>query len=488
MSNEQDATPNRENRYRRRDRVTRPCTELPGTRARALSLGTASLILLLAACGDQPEDMAKMSETLVATLVETQPLDASGEPQIVDVAAGFGPALRQAVEANEAYRAALSMEQEMMSRIGVAESVRRPQITGSSTLGGMREQGGTQPDETTTGVAAGVNLSQLVYDGGESTANVNRATAEALGARAERTVRGNELALEAARAWIDVWQFETRLGLLRERTAEMDTVVAQIERMASNGMLDRAALDSARRQIVDITLEETRLQADREQARVRFARFFNQDPMAVSQPEELVSLADARIEAEAWQRAPALQRSAAELVIARNAVAGAEAAFKPRVRLQAGLNSPMQRGESTDSSIGFVVEYTFGDGGRRKAQLEAAKSRVTTVETQLADARRTLEAELAAALEQLDAIERSMPLVEEQIALSATEADTARSQLATGQSDLRQVIEAKVQNYRAEDRQILMSAEKLALLLTISSRTGALGQRIGLAREQARDQ
>lgn len=450
-------------------------------KTRVVSLGAASIVLLLVGCGDQPSDVEQMSESLASTLTEKRFSEAATERDPVDIAVGFAGALRQAVESNEAYQAALLMEEEMMNRIGVAESVRRPQITGNSTIGGMREEGGRQPDETTTGVAAGLNISQLIYDGGASAASVNRATAEALGARAERTVRGNELALEAARAWIDVWQFETRLKLLRTRTQEMDLLVAQIERMASSGMVDRAALDSARRQIVDLSLEKTRLQSGLKQAGVRFARFFNQDTTSLSRPEEIVGLEEARAQADAWQQAPALQRSAAELFVARGAVAGASAAFKPTARVQAGVTSPMQEGESTDTSLGVVLEYTFGDGGRRKAELKAAEGRVEAVENQLTDAQRTLETEMASAVEQLTSIERSMPLVRKQISLSASEAKTARSQLATGQSDLRELIDAKVENYRAADRQIMMRAEQLALQLTISSRTGALGQRIGLA-------
>lgn len=452
---------------------------------RRISYGAASLglTLTLSACG-QPTNMAEMSANLVAELEQTPQSEQSVVLEQIDTDAGFVSAIRQAVHANEGYRAALFMEQEMMAQIGVAESARRLQIAGSSTVGGMREQGGTQPDDTTTGAAFGISISQLIYDGGESAANVNRATAEALGTRAERIVQGNELALEAARAWIDVWQYDARLILLSERTAEMDTVVAQIERMASNGLIDRAALDSALRQIVDIQLEETRLRADKRQADIRFERFFNQQPKVLTRPAELSNLEEVRVHASAWQQAPALQRSAAELIVARSAVSGAKAAFTPRARIEAGVTSPMQEGESIDTNIGVVLEYSFGDGGRREAQLKVAETRVESVESRLLDERRTLESGLDAALQQLSAIELSMPLVAKQIALSASEAETSQSQLATGQSDLRQLIGAKIENYRAEDRQITMRAEKLVLQLTILSRTGALGQLIELSSDQ----
>lgn len=438
-------------------------------------------VALLAACGAQPVDMAEMSESIAATLSETGAPVVVGERVPVNVGAGFAPAVRAAVEGNEGYRAAIALEQEAMGRVGVAKSVLRPQLRGNATAGGIRETGSGTEDETTTGIAGGVNLSQLLYDGGESVAAINQATAEALAAQAAREGRGNELALEAARAWIDVWQFQERLALLRTSTSEMTDLVVQIERMASTGMLDRAALDSARGQIVDIKLEEVRLQSELREAQVRFERYFNLSTSGIGRPGQIFSMTQARSAAQSWQQAPVLRRSAAELLIARSAVAGAEAAFRPSARLQAGVTSPMQQGESTDTSVGLVLEYTFGDGGRRRSQLEAATARVAAVEAQLADEQRGLQAELDAALTQLASIERSMPLLEERMRLSEAEAETARSQIATGQSDLRQLIDAEIAAYRACDSHIVMEAEQHFLLLSIAAMTGRLGQEIGLS-------
>ncbi|MDC1399287.1 TolC family protein [Yoonia sp.] len=454
-------------------------------KTRALTL--SSLALLLTACGAPPTDVAQMSETITAKLTEAVDLDVAAAPEAINLEAGFSEAVRAAVQGNEGYRAAIALEASAMGQIGVASSVRRPQVNGNANLGGTRETGGNTPDETTTGVAGGLNISQLIYDGGDSTAAVNQATAEALAARAERETRGNDLALQAARAWIDVWQFAERLGLLRARTIEMDTMIAQMERMAANGFVDRAALDSARRQIVDITLEETRLAADLLEARVRFLRFYNRTPEHLRQPAELITVSQAGAAAATWQQAPGLKRNAAELLIADSAVASAEAAFRPRARLQAGVSSPMQDGESTDTSVGLVLQYTFSDGGRRRSQLEVAQARAMAVEAQLVDAQRTLKAELDAALTRLAAIERSMPLVAEQIRLSASEAETSQSQITTGQSTLRQLVEAEIENYRAQDRQIAMQAERQILLLTIAGRTGELGRLIGLQTDRPGD-
>ena len=392
----------------------------------------------------------------------------------MDLGAGFVPAIRAAVRQDPGFRAAEGAAVEAVQSIGVARAALRPQLSANANLGAIQETiDGDR--ETTTGGAGGLDLSQLVYDGGESAAAIRQAAAEALAARAERDVVANERALEAARAWIDAWQFDARLALLRGRTGQMDALMTQMERMASSGLVDRAALDAARRQIVDIRLEERRLRAEREDARTRLARFFGETPPTLERPSipQVVTAPEAGTDA-----APDVVRRAAELLVAESAVAQAEAAFRPKATLRAGVTSPIEESESTDVTLGLGLNYTFNDGGRRQATLEAARTRRSAAESRLSDARSSLESELATTRAQLASVTDSLPLVARQIELSTSEAKTARSQIATGQSNLRQLVEAEIEAYRARDRHIALRAERDLLRLTIAARTGALARRL----------
>lgn len=437
----------------------------------------AASLLVLASCGAPTE----MDDMRIA-MDERLELGSSGETHVqagaISLSEGLVPALRVAVSTNKGYLGALALEAEAMGQVGVVSSVRRPQLTGNANIGGIRDTGSSA--DTTTGVAGGVNVSQLVYDGGASVSAMNRSTALALSAQAGRVGQGNDIALSAARAWIDLWQYSERLRLMRARTAEMDTRIVQIERMASNGMLDRASLENAQRQIVDIKLEESRLIAGQAEAQVLFQRFFNASPSNVPKPSELVSATQARTLAQDWQTAPGLQRQAAELLAAQAAVGEAQSAFRPRARLQAGARSPLDSADSTDLTLGLSLEYSFSDGGRRQAQLETAQARVTATDAQLIDAQRSLEAELQAGLTRLASIERAMPLLADKLRLSRLEAETSNFQMQTGQSNLRQLVESEIEIYRAQDQQIAMQAERQVLLLTIAARTGALSRLVGL--------
>lgn len=452
------------------------CMLKTGVGTQTLLCSAAISVLLLAGCGDAPLQMVDVEQAIQSELA-TQTAEETSRSTVA-VQAGMRAAVVQAVQVNDAYRALGAIEAEALSNIDVAASARGVQLSTNANIGGINESGAG--GGTTTGVAGGVNLTRLVYDGGESAATVNRATAQALVAQAERAARGNQIALDAARAWIDVWQFEERLRLLQSRTVEMDMLVAQIERMASNGMIDRAALEGVRRRIVDISLEETRLSASMQEARARFSRYFTTEPADLAQPAEIVTQAQAHSFAKAWSDAPVLRKGAAELIIARNMVTIAEAAFQPRASVSGGVRSPMERGASTDTTLGLSLTYTLGDGGRREAELRAAQARLVAAQAQLDEAQRGIETEIRTATARLDAIQQSMPFMAENIRLSAAEAEIARSQIVTGQSNLQRLIEAEIDNYRARDSQIAMQAEKLTLQLTIAALTGALGRELGL--------
>ena len=438
-------------------------------------------LFVLAGCAVEKTSVSTMDAAMrerLAQGLEAPKATEANSGGTVTLTAGFSEALRSAVAANEGYRTAEAYEAEAMAGVGVATSARRPQLSANATLGALRE--GDPVSDTTSGAAGDVTLSQLVYDGGATGGTINRATAAALAAQADRLDRGNMIALEGARAWADYWMASERLALLHRKTGDLGDLMDQMDRMAANGMLDRAAVENARRQYLDIQLERTGLEAARAEAAVRFEQYFQQNPGKVARPSDLVTVQIARARAAEWKSAPALKRTVAELFAAQGAADEARAAFRPKVSLQAGVMSPMDREDTTDVTAGLRVQYVFGDGGRRKSQLEAAEKRVEALEAQLTDAQRIAKAEMQGAIVRLDALERSMPLVAQKIKLTKSEAETARSQIATGQANLQQLISAEIENYRACDQQIQMQAEKIVLLMTIAGRTGYLTEVIGL--------
>ncbi|PTV97440.1 outer membrane protein TolC [Rhodobacter aestuarii] len=443
----------------------------------AIRLMTGALVL--AACAPQTDGLQLMQSEidmrLAAGIAEPAPTTAlSGK-----VAQDFTTALRNALLADPGYRAARASEAQAEAQIAVAQSGRRPQLTGSAMAGRIEEHGGTTPDKT-TGASGDLTLTQLLYDGGASTAQVDRSTAEALVARAERRVQENAVLLEAARAWIDWQSAASRLAALDRRAAQMDEMIGQIERLASAGTFDRSALDTARGKALDVKLMRRDLAAELADARIRFEQRFGAAPArlgAAQLPSQKLRQAQRE---DAWRQAPILQRAAAALIAARAGVAAAQAGFRPEVSVQVGATTPMQSDDSSDVMAGVRLRYTFHDGGRRKAQLEASTQTVAAREAALADAQRSARAEHRAAVAQLQTLHSTTGLLAQKATLLAEHARTARSQIATGQSDLGALIATEVEAYQTEERKITTQAALMLAQIEIAAGTGDLAQIVGV--------
>jgi adhesin transport system outer membrane protein len=441
-------------------------------------LGIA-LVVVLGACGDRQSDLEILSARQMEMLAvgDDQGSQEAARGQPVDLGRGFGAALRGAVERSAAFADARAARQNAAARVEMTSSALRPQITASVNAGGVRERGQNGEGATT----GNVSLTQVIYDGGEIAANVDAASARSMAAAAALEAAGNEVALRAGQAWIDVWHYSTRLGLMHARSGDIRALADQIGKLIDGGMTDRASLAAAERQMLEIALEEERIVAALAAATESFHSRFGTRPKSLPEPTRLFD--DAQLRALVAQRAdetPELRKLAAEAVAAEREVAAAEALFSPNVQFRSGVVSPDNGQDEPYLGVGLVLRYVFNDGGRRKAEVEAREAQAESLRSRVTASRD----EVAAALEGLvathAALGRSLEGLEQQIELIDTERASARSKLVLGQSSIGQIVEIEMQSYRAESRAVEIRAERLAIELRVAATVGALAGRIGV--------
>jgi len=390
---------------------------------------------------------------------------------------GFAQALQRAVLDNHQFTASIRRYREADAGIRLSQSEARPQLTAGATVGGVT---GGNNSSLTTGAAGNITLSQLIYDGGATRANVAGATARAYAARANIAVAGNNVGRDAAMAWIDLWQANAHLTLLRERLNEVSPMVERIERLITNGIVDRAALAAAQRQLLDLRLEEERLVASLRDATERFHRYFGTRPTSVSAPQSLFSDAELVQMSRIWEDSPALIAAAAELIAAERAVEVAQARTRPTIRLGAGASSPISRTDNPDANIGLMVQYNFGDGGRRRAEIERLDERLQAERATFEDALSRTSVEIETGLSRHRSLRETVSVLGAQITALDTERNTLRSQITSGQANLRQLVEAEVLYYRARARLIEVRGELTKLEISLASQTGQLTQRLNI--------
>lgn len=443
-----------------------------------------SALVLLAACDSSAPSMDELDASVTAMTredVTRDPGDETSMSTAVDLDSGYSSALRTAIVENQRLSSAIRRYREAEADIRVSQSDARPQVTASVTAGGFAEEDNLTNDlEFNTGAASNVSLSQLIYDGGATRANVDGATAQAYAARANISATGNEVGRNAASAWIDFWQAKAQLALLQSRLREVSPTIERIERLIANGIVDRASLAAAQRQFLDLELEEERQKFALQDATERFNRYYGDRPDSITAPQRLFSNEEVAQMARSWQDSPALISAAAELIVAERALEAARAETRPTLRARAGVNSPFSDADEAEGNIGIVLEHTFGDGGRRQANIERLDNRLQANRAAFEDTKSESQVEAETTLSRHQSLRSTIPVLEEQIEALDTERKTLRSQITSGQAQLRELVESEVLHYRAQARLIQIRGDLSNLEIILASQIGRLTEKLNV--------
>ena len=109
------------------------------------------------------------------------------------------------------------------------------------------------------------------------------------------------------------------------------------------------------------------------------------------------------------------------------------------------------------------MSWIIGDGGRREANTAAQAANLKAAEQKLKGAKLAGKRELDTALSRRAALIASLETLAAQEAASQNELEIMWSQLATGQTTVRQLIQAEEKAYRTSDQRISVASELLKI-------------------------
>lgn len=424
-----------------------------------------SAILFVAGCQGEPFSENKIRELSLDRVTSSNNFRAA----VISPNTSFSEALLAAAQANPAFKSAKASAEAVMAEAKRTEGVIRPQIAASANIGA-----GIQGDSLTKGASSGITWSQLLYDGGSAKSSINIGRTNSVRALVEVEIAGNTAARKAGAAWIDLWAATSRLTMLQEQIASLQPQIDQIDRLVSSGLVDRTIADQARGQLFDIKYEEEQLKTAKASAKARFAQYFGIVPATVRNPTNLMSTGDLAKTAKMWSDAPTLVAAAASIIVAEHELSVAQAAFAPTVRFQAAALSPKTLDDSGSLNIGIGVTYGFSDGGQRKARVRSKEAQIKALTLALDEIKLEGQRTIKIALSRQTSLKTTLKNLVSQEAIMANKAQIVRSQLQSGQSDVKSVIGAELDLYRVQSRIFEIRSELFKLELQILDQTGQL--------------
>ena len=443
------------------------------------NLALITAVLALSACGAPQYSTSKLNSEVNA--LSKVPSDILSQPKLVKTLSGdFNTDLSKVVTNSPEYIASMDSYKSSLSQILVANADRELQVSASANAGQTVKDGAGLSSTTERGASANVSISQLIFDGGSSIAKIDQARANAFIAEMDVELAANTTAKDAAVSWINLdtlYKRDTRFQALMTKTEKMLT---QMETLVASGMIDKSASASAEIAARALSLEKANLDAQISAASASYMKFFGTVPKNLSTPPSLLTAADIAHIQSNWNRAPIMAQAAAQVLAAKQSLIAAQGREKPTVGFKAGLASPMEKDERTTYAIGLEVSWVIGDGGRRKADTAAQGANLKAAEQKLAGAKLAGKRELDSALSRRGALIASLETLAAQEAGSQNELQIMLSQLATGQTTVRQLIQAEERAYRTSDQRISVASELLKIDFEILASSGLLSKRLGI--------
>jgi adhesin transport system outer membrane protein len=443
------------------------------------SFAFITAMLALSACGAPQYSTSKLSSEVNA--LSKVPSDILSQPKLVKTLSGdFKIDLSKIVTNSPEYIASMNSYRSSLSEILIADADRELQISASANAGQTVKDGAGLSSTTERGASVNLSINQLIFDGGSSVAIIDQARANAFIAEMDVELAANTTAKDAAFSWIDLdtlYKRDTRFQALMTKTEKMLT---QMETLVASGMIDKSASASAGIAVRALSMEKANLDAQISAASASYMKFFGKVPKNLSTPPSLLTAADIAHIQSNWNRSPIMAQTAAQVLVAKQGLIAAQGREKPTVGFKAGMASPMEKDERTTYAIGLEVSWIIGDGGRREANTAAQAANLKAAEQTLKGSKLAGKRELDTALSRRSALTASLETLAAQEAASQNELEIMWTQLATGQTTVRQLIQAEEKAYRTSDQKILVASELLKIDFEMLASSGLLSKRLGI--------
>jgi outer membrane protein len=326
----------------------------------------------------------------------------------------------------------------------------RPQVTSTSSAA-FNAAGDALP-----AARQALNVTQSLYNGGETRAAIARAEDAVRAERARLAQLEQEVLLEAVAAYTAVARDQAVLDLARRNEERLGIQLDATRDRERFGDVTRTDIFLAESRLARATAERVAAEGALQAAAAEYRRVVRDGPARPELPPAPedgtpASLDEALAAAEGSWR---WQAASHELAAARGDVAVALAALKPRLTLGGEVSyaddSGSYRDAGANAAVGATLAVPLYQGGGEHARVRQTKELVAQRRHGLDDARRAVEAEITSAWEAHRTAEAAIRSIRRQVDAAAFALDGVRQEALVGARAVLDVLDAEQELFAAE--------------------------------------
>jgi adhesin transport system outer membrane protein len=416
----------------------------------------------------------------LSNILSLKDITAKAAP-IINVDQGFVKAVAAAVKSDPKVRMARSELLQRQAKLGVTKSQLNFQFSGN-VYAGIEDV-----TDNTSGIAAVLRTSKVMYDGGQIS---NTISADEYGVQSAVEAYWailDERALDVSNAWVQLERYKNLNVLISGRLAVLDPLIEQLERVANAGVGDATQVAAAQRTVSMIRVTQTDVQERLAQAELKFTGFSGKLPNNTTFDSHAIAKAIPRkITGEMVMAAPGLLSSYAAYLGALESLQAAKARNSVTVGFESVVQRPFgQSGYDSDESVGLVVSKQLYSQDKLENEILAAQAEVSRQEATVKNVYRRGKQAVEAATLSILSMDKAIGMARSNATALSDEINLLRKQLVIGQSTLESVLSAEARLYDAESKEINFNADKQSSQLAVLSAIGLLSPFFGLKVENA---
>jgi len=337
-----------------------------------------------------------------------------------------------------------------------------------------------------TRIEDSITLRQMIYDGAATGSEVDRGTARVTAAEAKLDETRDTVALQIAKAWLDLLSADAHRALAQDNEATHVTMLEKVRARFESGMGSLADVNQAEGRVALARSARRVRDGDAEDARTRYRRLTGLLPVdPVEPPTPPVPASRDAARDEALNRSPVLAAARADIEAAMAARETARSGHLPRLDLE--LSNSRARdasgtpGEVTGSSALLVLRYNLFRGGADEARIRQAEERRTLADEAYENARRAVEENVDRSWVSLRTLESASEDLRHHAGATAQVLEAYRDQFVLGRRTLLDLLNGENEYYQSRAALIDNRYGVLAARYRLLSATGRLLHYFGLA-------
>ncbi|EHR71074.1 type I secretion outer membrane protein, TolC family [Burkholderiales bacterium JOSHI_001] len=390
-----------------------------------------------------------------------------GGPLLVQAqdAADLASAVRRALDTNPEISARLNALRGSVDAIAVAKGGRLPKVDLEAEVGATNDRITTRtkpvnipsPNETLKRGGIALSASQLLWDGMGLQRDIDRLDHERMARWFDLNQASDDLALEVARAWIDVQRMRRLVELAEDSYVQHRYAFEQIqsrvragvgrgvdqEQAAARLALAESNLTTEKSNLHDVSERYLRLVGDKPPARMRrIASLERAVPGTATDAMNGAARSSAQVSA-----------AIENLRAARSTAAQRESAWQPRVEARArvggGKNFDGVEDQKRDANIGLYLNWNLYNGGADQARIRQQANVVNQAADLRDKACRDVRQTASIAYNDVRKLAEQMVLLDRNTLAIEKARDAYRQQFDIGQRSLLDLLNAENELYTA---------------------------------------